>query len=151
MGVESGGTGYAFPQSRNQRGTEDLLYLLYILIFNIFLLGTYLNFIFSNIFKIKWLKCEEKLNFWGRRVWVPGPMNLSTPPPPTPTPHNQNFLATPMVIASWFTWLAWLHLASPGSNASLKRDREGSFSLSCFLYSVQLRIGPRLYRIILHS
>ena len=31
----------------------------------------YLNFSFSIIFKIKWLKSEEKLNFDGMWVWVP--------------------------------------------------------------------------------
>ena len=46
-------------------------------------------FPFSNIFKIKWPKSEEKLNFWGRWVWVP--MN------PTPPP-NQNFVATPLLL-----------------------------------------------------
>ena len=34
-------------------------------------------FVFSNIFKIKWPKSEEKQKFWGRRVCV-----LMNPPPP---------------------------------------------------------------------
>ena len=40
----------------------------------------YANFAISNIFKIKWPKFEEKLNFGRRWVWMP--MN-SSPPPPT--------------------------------------------------------------------
>ena len=39
-----------------------------------------LFFAFSNIFKIKWPKSEEKLNFGGRWVWVP--MNPTSDPPP---------------------------------------------------------------------
>ena len=34
-------------------------------------LQTYLFFAFSNIFKTKWPKSEEKLKFRGRLVWVP--------------------------------------------------------------------------------
>ena len=39
---------------------------------SIFFFFTHENFAFSNIFK-KWLKSEEKLNFWGR--WTSAPMN----------------------------------------------------------------------------
>ena len=31
-----------------------------------FFLETYTNFTFSNNFKTKWPKCEEKLNYWGK-------------------------------------------------------------------------------------
>ena len=39
--------------------------------FSIFFLDTYYNFALSSIFKIKWSKSEEKLNFGGRLGWVP--------------------------------------------------------------------------------
>ena len=44
-----------------------------------FFLKAYNFFAFSNIFKTKWPKSEEKLNFSGRWVWVP---IIPTPPPP---------------------------------------------------------------------
>ena len=47
---------------------------------------TYSNFAFSNIFKIKWPKSEEKLNFGDRWVWLP--MN--------PSPPNIIFVAAPL-------------------------------------------------------
>ena len=87
MGVESGGTGGRVPPPSVEKSAgdvpprnED--------IFIFFFLNTYENFAFSNIFKIKRPKSEEKLNFGGRWVWVP--MNPSAPPPP-----KQNFVATP--------------------------------------------------------
>ena len=43
-----------------------------------FFLETYKILHFPNIFKMKWPKSKEKLNFWGRWVWMP--MN-PTPPP----------------------------------------------------------------------
>ena len=49
-----------------------------IMIFQDLFLHTHENFAFSTIFKIKWPKSEEKLNFWGRWVWVP--MNPSDDP-----------------------------------------------------------------------
>ena len=52
-----------------------------------FFLDTYENFAFSTIFKIKWPKSEEKLNFGGRWVWVP---MIFRPP-------KQNFVATPLL------------------------------------------------------
>ena len=53
-----------------------------------FFLDTYENFAFSNMFKRKWPKFEETLNFGGRwAAWVP--MN--------PSPPKQNFVATPLV------------------------------------------------------
>ena len=51
--------------------------------FQYFFLKTYKHFVFSNIFKIKWPKSEEKLNFGGRWVWVSNvyesdpPINIS--------------------------------------------------------------------------
>ena len=56
--------------------------------FSIFFLETFTNFTFSKVFKTKWRKSEEKLNFGGR--WVLVPMN--------PTPRNQNFGATPLPL-----------------------------------------------------
>ena len=47
-------------------------------------------FVFSNIFKIKWPKSDEKLNFGGK--WVCVPYELSPPP-------KQNFVATPLRVA----------------------------------------------------
>ena len=47
--------------------------------FSIFFLKMYNFFAFSNIFKTKWPKSEEKLNFGGRWVWVPT----------TPTPQSK--------------------------------------------------------------
>ena len=38
---------------------------------SVFFIDTYDNFAFSNIFKIKWPKSEEKLNFVGGWAWVP--------------------------------------------------------------------------------
>ena len=78
MGVESGGTGGRVPRSRKISGgrppRNDDTY------FSIFFLDTYDNFAFSTIFKIKWPKSEEKLNFGGRCVWV-----LMNPSPPNKT------------------------------------------------------------------
>ena len=67
MGIKSGGT----PPRRRQisRGRPQKLGY-----FSIFL-DTYKNFAFSNIFKIKWSKSDDKLDFGGRCIW--GPMNLS--------------------------------------------------------------------------
>ena len=52
------GDGGCVPQSRNRRVTshrnEDISFFL-----------MYYNFAFSNIFKIKWPKFEDKVNFWG--------------------------------------------------------------------------------------
>ena len=66
-----GGRGDASPEVENQRGTSRQR--LYFCTF----FDTYENFAFYTIFKIKWPKFEEKLNFWGRWVWVP--MNPSPP------------------------------------------------------------------------
>ena len=52
------------------------------------LLETYSLFAFSNIFKIKWLKFEEELNFGGWWVWARflqiglGGYESAPPPPP---------------------------------------------------------------------
>ena len=43
---------------------------------------------FSNIFKTKWTKAEEKLNFGVRWVWVP--MTPTAPPP------SKKFVETPL-------------------------------------------------------
>ena len=51
-----------------------------------------LFFAFFNIFKIKWPKSDEKLNFGGRWVWVP--MNPTSDPPPP----NQNFVETLLLL-----------------------------------------------------
>ena len=51
----------------------------------LFLETYFLAFSLSHIFKIKWPKSKEKLNFGGRWVWV------TTNPFP-----NQNFMATPL-------------------------------------------------------
>ena len=78
---KAGGRGDASPAVENQRGTSPQK-----LYFCSFFLDTYDNLAFYTIFKIKWPKFEEKLNFWGRWVWVP--MN--------PSPLKQNFVATPL-------------------------------------------------------
>ena len=62
MGVESGGPGGRVPRSRKISGgrsprNDDIF---------AFFLETHENFAFSTIFKIKWPKSEEKLNFGGR-------------------------------------------------------------------------------------
>ena len=71
MGVESGGggTGGRVPRSkkRNSGGCSPQK----VSYFSIFFLDTYGNFAFSIIFKIKWPKSEERLNFGGRWVWMP--------------------------------------------------------------------------------
>ena len=58
------------------------------------------NILIFSIFKIKWPKSEEKLNFGGRWVW------LSEPSP------TQNFVVTP--------W-PWPHLCRPAAAASAGR------------------------------
>ena len=63
-----GGTGGRVPRSRKISGGRPPQKLWY---FSIFFLDTYENFVFFTIFKIKWPKSEEKLNFGGRWVWVP--------------------------------------------------------------------------------
>ena len=67
------GRGTRPPQSKNQRGrpprNDDISAS--------FFLTQMKNFAFSTIFKIKWPKSEEKLNFGGSWVWVP--MNPSPP------------------------------------------------------------------------
>ena len=55
------------PQSKNQWGTSPPE----IMIFQHLFLDTCKQFAFSTIFKIKWPKSEERLNFGGRWVWVP--------------------------------------------------------------------------------
>ena len=74
MGVESGGGGRGTrPRSRKiSRGRPPRNYDV-----SVFFLHTYANFALLNIFKMKWPKSEEKLNFWGRWVWVP--INPSPP------------------------------------------------------------------------
>ena len=64
MGAESGRTGDASP-SREISG--DVSRNNYILVKK--KIDT--NLAYSNIFKIKWPKSEDKRNFEGRRVWVP--------------------------------------------------------------------------------
>ena len=83
MGVENGGGGTRPPQSKNQRGRPPRNYDISASFFL-----THDNFAFSTIFKIKWPKSEEKLNFGGRWVWVP--MN--------PSPPKQKFVATSLSI-----------------------------------------------------
>ena len=74
MGVKSWGMGDASPQLKIPAAGDVPPE---IRIFQYFFLDTYKNFAFSNNFKIKWLKSEDKLDFGGRRIWVP--MNLSPP------------------------------------------------------------------------
>ena len=73
-----------------------------------FFLDTDENFAFSTIFKIKWPKSEEKLNFGGRWVWVP--MNLSPP-------KKKNFVATPLLVRSIFCQVSTNVNGSRGSEA----------------------------------
>ena len=68
MGVESGGWGDASPAVQKSAGdvpprNDDILAS--------FVLDIDEYFAFSSIFKIKWPKSEEKLNFGGRWDWVP--------------------------------------------------------------------------------
>ena len=61
MGVESGGDGGTRPpQPKNQGGCPPRNYDI-----SVSFLDTYSNFAFSNIFKIKWPKSDEKLDFSG--------------------------------------------------------------------------------------
>ena len=96
MGVESGGGGgrrTRSPQSKNQRGRppQKLWH------FSIFFLDTYANFAFVAIFKTKWLKSEEKLNFGGRWVWVP--MN------PSPQTKLRSNALLKLMFSKWFGFL----------------------------------------------
>ena len=75
MGVESGGMGEASPAV--EKSARDVPPRNYDISASFFL-DTYDNFAFSTIFKIKWLKSEEKLNLWGRWVWVPMNPSLQT-------------------------------------------------------------------------
>ena len=61
-GVRGGHGGTRPPQSKNQRVTSPEIIIFQYLFF----LDTYDHFAFSTIFKIKWPKSEEKLNFGGR-------------------------------------------------------------------------------------
>ena len=69
MGVESGGGGEGRRVPRSRKISGDVPPE--IMIFQYLFLGTYATFPFSNILKIKSPKSDEKLNFGGRRVWVP--------------------------------------------------------------------------------
>ena len=66
-GVESGGGGERVPRSRKISGGRPPKN--YDISASFFLAHDF--FSFSTIFKIKWPKSEEKLNFGGRWVWVP--------------------------------------------------------------------------------
>ena len=67
MGVESGGTGGRVPRSRKISGEHHPRnYHISASFFD-----TYENFAFSTIFKIKWPKSEEKLNFGGSGFGCP--------------------------------------------------------------------------------
>ena len=88
MGAESGGGGRrdASPAVQKSAGmsSQKRGY------FSNFFLDTYDdNFALSNVFKIKWSKSEEKLNFGDRWAWV----SLN------PIPPHQNFLAATFVVA----------------------------------------------------
>ena len=102
MGVESGGDGGTGPPVEQSAGDvpQNRGY------FSIFF-DTYKKFSLSSIFKIKWLKSEEKLNFGGRLGWVP--MNQSPPPP------KQNFVATPLR----FSLVKYCHMAAIVLNATI--------------------------------
>ena len=80
------GRGSHDPRTFKNRGGRPPQKLRY---FSIFFLETQTHFFaFSNIFKIKWPKFEEKLDLGGRWVWVPM----------SPTPPNRNFVATPLAV-----------------------------------------------------
>ena len=91
MGAKGGGgEGYASPESRNQRGTSPQKQVSFSNFFDVFK-----SCALSNIFKIKWPKSEEKLNFGGR--WVQVPMH------PSPQCHEaiQTFMAEPSSIVTF--------------------------------------------------
>ena len=82
MAGERGDGGDASPAVEKSAGYVPPV----ITIFQYLFIDTCENFAFSNIYKIKWSKSEEKLNFGGKWDWVP--MN--------PSP-KQNFVATPLL------------------------------------------------------
>ena len=59
-------------------------------------------FVFSNIFKIKWPKSEEKLNFVG--MWVCVPMGLYSLVPMNPTHPRPKLCGDAAVIIFRFCW-----------------------------------------------
>ena len=61
MGVKSGGDGGTRPPVEKSAGDVPPE----MRIFHELFLDTNENFAFFNIFKMKWPKSEEKLNFWG--------------------------------------------------------------------------------------
>ena len=63
--------------------------------FSNFFLDTVNIFAFSNLFKIKWPKSEDKLNFEGRWVWVP------MHPSPPQSKLRGGALARAIVRARW--------------------------------------------------
>ena len=87
MGVESGGGGRGDASPAVEKSAGDVPPEM--MIFQHLFLDTNEKFVFSTIFKIKWPKSEEKLNFWSRWVWVP---NYESVPP------KQNFLETPLHV-----------------------------------------------------
>ena len=88
-----------------------------------------LFFAFSSIFKIKWPKSEEKLNFGGRWVWVP--MNpTSEPPPPiktswrhpccyvTASSHQWEISYLYITTVLKYYWMGWLLITSGNSTGA---------------------------------
>ena len=99
MGVESGGgdggrvpRGRKISEGRPSRNDDITVFFL-----------THENFAFSTIFKIKWPKSEEKLNFEGG--WVSVPMNPSHP--------NKTSWRRPCIIAT--------------ATTAARRDNSGSW------------------------
>ena len=79
--IESGGWAGVSTQSKKSAGDDPHIFF-YIYIAVSFL-DTFTTYAFFNIFKIKWSKSEETLNFGGRCVLVSQPVTL---------PLNQNFM-----------------------------------------------------------
>ena len=143
MGVESGGTGGRVPRSQKISGGRSPRFSV-ISIFQ-YLFSSHMKTLhFQTFLKIKWLKSEEKLNFWGRWISVPTAQESVPPPPPNKNSWRRHCIGQ-MQNMSFSSKHVFLN------NFESMKDSAKLFTPSCFSYPPKTSPGAAYETITLSN